>query len=59
MTVEFDTPERFAGRVGVGDAVKVSADALPGKSFDGKIVAADNRIYPGVADIEAQGLGAE
>jgi RND family efflux transporter MFP subunit len=44
LSVEFDTPERFAGRVGVGDAVKVSADALPGKSFGGKIVAADNRI---------------
>ncbi len=44
LTVEFDTPERFAGRVGVGDAVKVSADASPGKTFDGKIVAVDNRV---------------
>jgi RND family efflux transporter MFP subunit len=44
LTVEFDLPERFAGRVGVGDAVKVSVDALPGKTFDGKIVAVDNRV---------------
>jgi RND family efflux transporter MFP subunit len=44
LTVAFETPERFAGRVGAGDAVAAMAEALPGKKFAGKIVAVDSRI---------------
>ncbi len=44
LTVEFQTPERFTDKVRIGTLITVTADALPGRKFDGKIVAIDNRI---------------
>jgi RND family efflux transporter MFP subunit len=42
--VSFEVPERVAGRVKVGDAVTTSTPAIPGQTFDGKLIAIDNRL---------------
>ena len=44
LTVAFQTPERFAGKVGAGDAIAATAEALPGQKFTGEIVAVDSRL---------------
>jgi len=41
MWVDFRLPERFVGRTKVGQTVEVSLDAMPGKSFAGKVEALD------------------
>jgi membrane fusion protein (multidrug efflux system) len=41
MWVDFRLPERFVGQTKAGQAVQVSLDALPGKTFVGKVEALD------------------
>jgi membrane fusion protein, multidrug efflux system len=41
MWVDFRLPERFVGQTKAGQVVQVSLDALPGKSFVGKVEALD------------------
>jgi RND family efflux transporter MFP subunit len=44
MRVEFEVPERWAGRVAPGQAITATAQALPGSSFPGTITGIDNRV---------------
>jgi RND family efflux transporter MFP subunit len=46
MRVEFEIPERWAGRVTEGQALTATAQALPGSSFAGQISGVDNRVDP-------------
>ena len=39
LKVDFRVPETFLRQVQVGQAVEVALDALPGKSYDGKVIA--------------------
>jgi membrane fusion protein (multidrug efflux system) len=39
LKVDFRVPETFLRQVQVGQAVEVSLDALPGKAYDGKVIA--------------------
>jgi len=39
LKVDFRVPETFLRQVQVGQAVQVTLDALPGKSYDGKVIA--------------------
>jgi RND family efflux transporter MFP subunit len=44
MRVDFEVPERWAGRVAEGQAITATAQALPGSTFDGKITGIDNHV---------------
>jgi membrane fusion protein (multidrug efflux system) len=44
MTVQFAVPERFAGRLKAGLAVELAVDALPGRSFKGRVLATDSQV---------------
>ena len=39
LKVDFRVPETFLRQVQVGQAVQVALDALPGKAYDGKVIA--------------------
>lgn len=52
MKIDFDVPERYTRFISVGEKVTISPDALPGKSFNGKVSVAATRIDP-----EARTLG--
>lgn len=41
MLVDFRLPERWVARVRVGQAVDIAIDALPGRSFKGRVTALD------------------
>ena len=41
LTVDFRLPERYQSRIAPGQVVQVQLDALPGKSFEAKVVAVD------------------
>ena len=44
LLVDFWVPERFTGLIRVGQEIKTTPIARPGKTFPGKIIAIDNRI---------------
>lgn len=44
MTVQFAVPERFAGRLKAGLPVELAVDALPGRSFKGRVLATDSQV---------------
>ncbi len=44
IRVEFEVPERWAGRIAQGQAIMATAQALPGSRFAGSIDGIDNRI---------------
>ena len=44
VTVAFEVPERAAGEISLGQAVRATAPALPGMSIEGELSALDNRI---------------
>ena len=44
VRVDFEVPERFAGRIGEGDAITAQPQGDPGTELDGRIVGIDNRI---------------
>jgi membrane fusion protein, multidrug efflux system len=44
LSVEFSLPERYVARVRTGQAVEVALDALPGRSFKGRIDALDASV---------------
>jgi RND family efflux transporter MFP subunit len=52
LTVEFQAPERFAGAIAIGKEIAATADALPGQTFKGKIVAIDSRIDPATRQLK-------
>jgi membrane fusion protein (multidrug efflux system) len=41
LYVDFRVPERYQGKLATGQRVKVALDALPGQSFEAKVVALD------------------
>lgn len=41
LTVDFRLPERYQTRLATGQAVQVQLDALPGRSFEAKVLAVD------------------
>lgn len=44
LKVDFRLPETDLGSVAVGQGLRISVDALPGKAFDGKIYAIDPQV---------------
>ncbi len=44
MKVQFALPERVIDRLRVGQAVEVAVDALPGRSFKGRVQAIDSQV---------------
>jgi membrane fusion protein (multidrug efflux system) len=44
LQVDFSLPERYVTRVRVGQPVEVSLDALPGRTFNGRIGALDSEV---------------
>ncbi|MBE0595710.1 MAG: efflux RND transporter periplasmic adaptor subunit [Desulfuromonadales bacterium] len=44
IKVDFRVPESYAGQVRVGQPIRLSVDAVPGRSFDGEIFAIDPQI---------------
>lgn len=44
LKVQFSLPERVVDRLRVGQAVEVAVDALPGRSFKGRVQAIDSQV---------------
>ena len=44
MTVAFRLPERYIGRLKVGQAVDLAMDAMPGRTFAGRVEALDSQV---------------
>jgi len=44
LSVDFSLPERYVARVRTGQPVEVALDALPGRSFKGRIEALDSSV---------------
>ncbi|MGD9834553.1 MAG: efflux RND transporter periplasmic adaptor subunit, partial [Piscinibacter sp.] len=44
MSVDFRLPERYLARLKIGQPVDVQVDALPGRSFQGRIDAVDSQV---------------
>jgi membrane fusion protein (multidrug efflux system) len=44
LTVQFALPERYIDRLRTGQAVEVAVDALPGRSFKGRVTAVDSQV---------------
>jgi len=44
MSVDFRVPERYVDRLRPGNPVDVSVDALPGRTFSGKVEAVDSQV---------------
>ncbi len=44
MRVEFEVPERWAGRIADGQAISAAAQGLPGSELTGRISGIDNRV---------------
>lgn len=47
LKVDFRVPETFLRQVQVGQVVEVNLDALPGKTYDGKVIALDPLVDAG------------
>lgn len=54
LLVDFWVPERYAGSIALDTPVTVSATALPGRTFEGKVSAVDNRIDPASRTLQVQ-----
>jgi membrane fusion protein, multidrug efflux system len=46
LTVQFALPERYIGRIRGGQGVDLTLDALPGRSFKGRVLAVDSLVDP-------------
>lgn len=44
MTVRFAVPERYVDRLKAGQTVELSVDALPGRTFKGRVQATDSQV---------------
>jgi membrane fusion protein (multidrug efflux system) len=44
MTVAFRLPERYIGRLKVGQPVELAMDAIPGRQFKGRVEALDSQV---------------
>jgi membrane fusion protein, multidrug efflux system len=44
LTVQFALPERYIDRLRAGQAVDLAVDALPGRSFKGRVQAVDSQV---------------
>lgn len=56
LKVEFRIPEKFSAQVKVGQAVKLAADAFPGRSFVGKVYAIDPQVEEKSRSLVVRGL---
>lgn len=54
--IDFMLPQQQLARVAVGQAVKVTTDAYPGRTFIGKITAMDPRVDPSTRNFQAEAL---
>jgi RND family efflux transporter MFP subunit len=54
ILVDFRVPERFAGRLAIGDTVDATALARPELPLDGEIVALDSRVDPASRTLHVQ-----
>lgn len=54
IVVNFSIPEAYLNKVAVGDAIKITSDAFPGKEFSGKIYAFDSTIDPTTRTLAAR-----
>ena len=54
ILVDFWVPERYAATIALDAPVAVSAVALPGRSFEGRVTAIDNRIDPASRTLQVQ-----
>jgi membrane fusion protein, multidrug efflux system len=52
--VDFRLPQDELARVSVGQTVHVTADAFPGRTFDGKITSIDPLVDPSTRNFEAE-----
>jgi len=46
MFVDFYLPQQALGQIAVGEKVRVSADAYPGQTFDGVVLALNSKVDP-------------
>ena len=44
LTVQFALPERYVDRLRAGQAVEVAVDAMPGRTFQGRVQAVDSQV---------------
>ena len=44
LTLQFPLPERYIDRLRAGQPVDVAVDALPGRSFKGRVQAVDSQV---------------
>lgn len=54
ILIDFYVPERYAASIAPGASVTVSAVAIPGSNFTGKVVALDNRLDPASRTLQVQ-----
>lgn len=52
--VDFRLPQRQLGEIALGQTVRVSTDAFPGKAFTGKITAIDPRVDPATRNVSLE-----
>lgn len=52
--VNFTLPEQLAGKLAEGTAIQARVDALPGRTFDGRITAVDPQVDPATRNFTAQ-----
>lgn len=56
IKVDFRIPERFLGPLQVGQTVRVSADAFPGRDFTGQVYAVNPQIDPSARSIHVRAI---
>ena len=54
MRVNVSLPQQVLGRVAEGQPVRVTTDAVPGRTFDGRITAIDTEIDPSTRTVRVQ-----
>jgi membrane fusion protein (multidrug efflux system) len=52
--LDFSLPEQQAGKMIAGTAVRARVDALPGKTFDGRVTAVESQVDPNTRNFKAQ-----
>jgi membrane fusion protein (multidrug efflux system) len=52
--VDFSLPQQHLSRVKIGQAVRVTTDAIPGRAFDGKITAINPKVDPDTRNLQIE-----
>ncbi len=52
--LDFSLPEQLIGKLKEGETVQATVDALPGKTFAGKVTAVEPQVDPGTRNFKAQ-----